>query len=494
MRVSILILLVFCQNPALADEIPVGSPVSEPTFNIARELYGRGKLEYFEYSRLSPLPDSTASQSDLTSLYYHSGFWPRTPVNCVAAGLILQENNYQRTSNINYLKLYPYLRIKFSEKLSSSILYRIDGELDNDSRYSGKSWNGVAGFPELATLDYEADGFHAMFGIERLSWGFANCSNLMFSKSAMPIPQFSFSYRRSFFDFESVTGFLDPLDDQLSQMEHDTSFFTSQQRYISAHSISLKLFSGFSLSLREAVLYGGPGRRLEAAYLFPFIWYHGQQLNSRMNDNTIASIGADYRYDGKAWLYGELLIDDYQAEKKTRGDYEPNELGYLAGFELYDFFMDRSTLALEYSRANNWTFNQSRVHNRYINDNYPIGYVDGPDSDILSWRASWWLTGGLRLSYTGSYRRHGEGRIDSPWTRPWLETDNYSEQFPTGIVERQSKNGLKILTFNKNWLWSNIGLDFTDISNVENIPGRDCRNWDFLIEIGIKIPPFIWGF
>jgi hypothetical protein len=494
MRFTIIILFIISQGAAFADDAPVGSPVSKPIFEISRELYGRGELDYFEYARPALIDNSVSNRSALAELYRGFNLFPDTPEKSAAAGLIVEESNYQKQSNITYLKLFPYVRLNFTPKLSSSILYRIDGELDNDKRYSGKSWNGVAGFPEMATIDYNSNGFNGSFGIERVSWGFAQYSNLMFAESAMPMTRLSLSYRRSFFDFESVTGFLDPLADQLDRMEHDTSFFTSQQRYISAHSISLKLFRGFSVSLREAILYGGPGRRLEAAYLFPFIWYHGQQLNSRMNDNSMASISVDYRYNGKAWLYGEYFIDDYQAENKTRGDNEPNELAYLAGFEFYDFFAKRTALGMEYSRANNWTYNQSRAHNRYINQNYPIGYIDGPDNDRLSWRGSWWLTDAVKLTYTGSYRRRGEGRIDTPWTRPWLDVDNYSEPFPTGVVEKRTENGLEIMAIDKNWLWSNIGLSLADISNVENIPGKDSRNWEFSLEIGIKIPPFIWGF
>ena len=494
MRYSIIIFLVAFFSIAIADNIPPGSPVSRPIFEISREMYGRCAMEYYEYSRPEIRNNVSPYLSFLSQSYSSFQLWPDIPQKSAAAGLILEEVNYQKTSNINFLKLFPYAHLNFTPRFSSSILYRIDGELDNDTRYDGKTWNGIAGFPEQATLDYNSGGFYGSFGIERISWGNANYSNLMFSSSAMPMPMLSFSYRRSFFDFEMVTGFLDPLKDQLDQMENDTAFFTRQQRYISAHSFTLKPLEGFSLSLREAVLYGGPGRRLEVAYLFPFIWYHGQQLNSRMNDNAMAGIAADYRLRGKCWFYGEVLIDDFQADNKTRGDNEPNEIGYLAGAEIYDLIIKWTTLGFEYSRANNWTYNQSRAQNRYINQNFPIGYTDGPDNDRISWRAGKWFTPSLRLTYSGSYRRRGEGRIDTPWTRPWLDVDNYHEQFPTGVVEKRTQNGLDILALNKNRLWGNIGLSFTDISNVNNIPGNDCHNWDFWLEIGVKIPPFIWGF
>ena len=277
-------------------------------------------------------------------------------------------------------------------------------------------------------------------------------------------------------------------------MKADINYFTNQQRYLTGHSLTLRPTKSLSLSFRETVLYGGPGRRFEPVYILPILWYHGTQLNSRMDDNILMSAGADYRFRGKLWLYGEFLVDDYQIEKKTRGDYEPNELAYLGGGELYDIPIKRTSVALEYARVNNWTYNQGRSQNRYINDNFPIGFPTGPDGDIWNWRASWWAVKDIRLSYVGSYRRQGKGRIETPWTRPWLSVDNYSEAFPSGTVERHVVNGLSIMAFDKNRFWGNLAINYSDIINVGNVPGKNRDGWEFAIDIGYELPHLSWGF
>jgi hypothetical protein len=494
----LIIFLILTNSLLWAAEIPVGSPISDPLFSVSRELYGRGFLDRFEYAAIGNVVSEghnafennliikfTTLSEDYTRPYSSPNFRAR---------LNILESNRQQESNSNYVKLFPEINVDFSSKLSADILYRVDGELARDARFDGKAWRGIAGFAERATINYKTDDFEARFGIDRLSWGFARYGNLMFSRQAMPMTMLAFSYRRWIFDFEAATGFLSPPKDQLDRATIDTSFFPNEQRYLSTHSLTIRPVKDLSFSIREVVLYGGPGRRLELAYLFPFIWYHGQQLNSRLNDNTMGSVGVDWRFKGRLWLYGEMLIDDIQVERKTRGDYEPNEIAYLVGTEFYDLPLKGTTLALEYERVGNWTFNQRRATNRYLNSNYPIGFPDGPDVDVLNWRLSYWAGANIRLSYHGLYRRHGIGRIDTPWTEPWLSVDQYSEPFPTGIIERQATNGLEITAFKKNWLWGNFGVNFTDIINVANSPGQTRQSWELSFDIGAKIPPLIWGF
>jgi hypothetical protein len=490
---------IYVNPPVWAGEVPVGSPISEQLFMISRELYGRGILSGLEYADLYYVGDSNfESETPLQQLY-----------DLLSKPFLIDESSPRLSANIwllsksrfggnskSYLKAFPNARMNFGRGFSANILYRIDGELTEDPRYGGKSWKGISGLAENATIEYERESFQAQFGVERVSWGYGNYGNLMFSNQAMPMTVLGFAYHKWFIDFESVIGFLNPLKDQLDQMEGDTSFFTSQQRYLSAHSLTLKPLRDFSLSLREVVLYGGPGRRLEPTYIFPFIWYHGEQLNSRLDDNTMFGLAADYRFSGpgsaKAWLYGEMLIDDYQADSDTRGDYEPNQLGYLGGIEVYDLPVARLNMGLEYARVNNWTFNQARAHNRYINDNYPIGFPDGPDVDLFDWHLTYWPADFIRLSYSGLDRRHGEGRLNSPWSRPWLEIENYSEPFPTGMVEKTIINSLESTFLGGNRIWGNLRLDFTDINNVENNPDADRRYWELWLTIGLNLPPFSW--
>lgn len=496
LRVAALVIL-FCL-PGVADEIPFGLPSSENLFLLSRELYGRGLLDKLEY-HLPPAVTKTGkskSERDLLRLYQNliGDFPDQGEKSRITSRLEIVESNRQKESNSNYVKLFPQVRIDINRNLSSTVIYRIDRELHDDPRYEGKYWRGWAGFAENVTLDLELDRVKFRFGVERVSWGFGGYGNLMFSRQAIPMTVLGFGFRGKNFDFESIVGFLSPVKEELDRMEVDPQYLSDQQRYISAHSLSFTPFRGLSISLREAVVYGGPGRRFEPAYSVPLMWYHGYQLNSRIDDNTLVSMGLDYRHAGKLWAYGELLIDDFQVEKKSRGDYEPDQIGLLIGAEAYNIGLAGSRIGLEYARINNWTYNQARPHNRYINRNHPIGFPDGPDNDILNWEYSWWVSGTVRLSYFGFVQRSGEGLIDANWSAPWLYTDDYSEPFPTGIVMKETASGLGLLAFGKNRLWGKLEVHLADITNAGNVSGRDEKNWEFSVELGYRLPLFGWGF
>jgi len=476
-----------------AAEIPTYIPSSQNLFAVARELYGRKLIDHLEYADPSRKPGAARNDFErkliANYLYLIRDYSNRRNEPTISYGLELVLANRQKKANSSYPKIFPKVRIDPCKNLSATIIYRIDNELTDDARYDGKSWNGWAGFAENATVDFSYDKMKFGFGFERVSWGLGKYGNLLFSRQALPMVVIRFAYISGKLDFESLSGFLSPLGEELVGPIDDPGYFTDQQRYIAAHSLSFKAGGGLSLSVRETVVYGGPGRRFEPAYAFPLIWYHGYQLNSGMDDNTLAAAGFDYRRNGKIWLYGEILVDDFQIEKKTNSDNEPDQLAFLLGGEAYDLGKNGTGIRVEYARINNWVYNQPRSHNRLINRNFPIGFPDGPDNDIVNWECSWWPIGSVRLVYFGAYQRVGEGRIDSPWTAPWLDTDEYSEPFPTGTVQRKVTNGLSVLVMDKKAFWGKMELQLADIRNAGNIPAIKTE-WEFSVEIGCNLPPF----
>jgi hypothetical protein len=65
-----------------------------------------------------------------------------------------------------------------------------------------------------------------------------------------------------------------------------------------------------------------------------------------------ALLGLDLRGrpTSKSEVYGELLIDDFQVEKRTSGDLEPDEVGFLVGSQWADpGGLEGITLGAEYT-------------------------------------------------------------------------------------------------------------------------------------------------
>lgn len=219
---------------------------------------------------------------------------------------------------------------------------------------------------------------------------------------------------------------------------------------------------------------GGKNRQVEAYYLNPLLWYHAAQLNEKRDDNTFFAFDFNLRPKRNVLLYGEFLIDDLQIEKKSQQDEEPNELGYSGGFSILDIFGFKGTeLNMEYMRINNWTFNQKEEYNRYLHRKRSLGNPLGPDTEQFSASLSAWLRRGLKSKITYQRRRCGEGRVDSPWSEPWMLTEgNYEEKFPSGVVETMNNFGITVGYCYANIFRCELSWNYFDLVNYQNIQDR----------------------
>jgi hypothetical protein len=101
-----------------------------------------------------------------------------------------------------------------------------------------------------------------------------------------------------------------------------------------------------------------------------------------------------------------------------------------------------------------------------------LGNPLGPDADNFCVSLSAWLKRGLRSRIAYQLERQGEGRIDSPWSEPWMLTEGeYQEKFPSGVVEKLSYFGLALQYNYANLLrcellWGHF--HFLNYQNVEN--------------------------
>jgi hypothetical protein len=176
--------------------------------------------------------------------------------------------------------------------------------------------------------------------------------------------------------------------------------------------------------------------------LNPLLFFHSVQLNNNSDDNTFLGCDISFYLHNRHKFYGQLLIDDFQIDKKEPGDYEPDEIGYLVGFESISF-PGGIDIGLQYCRIANRTYNQIFERNRYLHDGELLGYPLGPDGDQLLLRLAHWFNYDKKGELELEYRRQGIGNVTDPWTQPWLDSPGqYSEPFPTGTVEKFLRIGL----------------------------------------------------
>ncbi|UCD93885.1 MAG: hypothetical protein JSU69_08945, partial [Candidatus Zixiibacteriota bacterium] len=180
-----------------------------------------------------------------------------------------------------------------------------------------------------------------------------------------------------------------------------------------------------------------------------------------------------YYLNNRHKLYGQLLIDDYQIDDDTPGDNEPNEIGILAGIYSLDF-LGLCVVEAEYLRIANRTYNQQMARTRYENRGALIGHGFGPDGDRLSLSFAKWYEFSHRMSLNLVYQRKGEGRYDNEWTSPWDDVEgDYSEPFPTGVVEKTLKADIRLAGFFKRLIFYDLRAGLEDVSDFGHVADDD---------------------
>ncbi len=383
----------------------------------------------------------------------------------------LENSRFLSRSKTNlYESFLPFIQADVGDKFSLLCRYSIDEGLAKDSLYTGKIWRGFAGDAVQAYLSFKLPYFNLFLGRDNLFWGQSRLSSLILSPDSPPMDMLRIEGKWGFFKMTSFFTKLDPVE------YSDSTGANTARRYLSAHRLSFRIKEFAQIGFSETVVYGGKNRQFELYYLNPLLWLHGAQLNEGEDDNTFLGFDFNFAPLRKTILYGELLIDDLQIEKKTSSDKEPSEIAYSLGLKTADLLgLPGTELSLEYLRISNWTYNQKYPWNRYTYKHKMIGNPLGPDADNIYISFAGYLRKNLEGKLSFEQTRKGEGKINSSWSEPWLSPD-YQAEFPSGTVEKGNTFGFS-LTYNyRNLLRASLSSDFSKISNVGNILGKDERS------------------
>ena len=426
---------------------------------------------------LSDEPDKRDMLSRLKKkfLSFLSGETADEPILTVGGTMDLSMKTGEST------KLYPLARTYIAAELPFDMSFvnvmALDPYATESSNYIGNKWRGLSGYTEQAYMLWRPSFLRNKSIETRIIAGRCYLANgpgrkggLLFSSTYRPMDQARFEFSAKRFAFQSMTAKLDPMN--------------GSNRYLSMHRLTL-FFQNLQVAVNEVSLYNGVNRNVEWAYLNPFVFYHGEQMNGpNLDCNTLGSV--DFYYAGKKWgLYGELLIDDIQLDKKEPGDLEPNEIGGLLGIDIADpFGIAGMYIGCEYAAITNRTYKTTNAAEYFVHRNAPIGYSLGSDLDrwnlnVKKTIGKWQAIGELDVL------RKGEGEMDLAFDEPWMNytvKEGYSESFPTGIVENTVDVGLELRYFPDYDRYCFIAMNYRNISNVDHGSWNDK---DFILTAGI---------
>ncbi len=360
---------------------------------------------------------------------------------------------------------------------SAVSFFTLDRAKALDPGYSGKKYRGLAGNVETSLLIFHKNRFTASLGRTRLFWG-PQRVNLLVSETAEPMDLLSAGYSQGRFSFNFIFARLDGSSpDAVDSIRFPDATF-NDNRYLAGHRLDIKVHKRVRIGLFETVLYGGEGRPPELYYLNPLQFFHSAQLNEDEDDNTI--LGGDFTalLGRGISVYGQVLVDDFQIDDASRGDNEPNEIGLMLGvFKTGSIGTLIPDIKAEYVHITNRTYHQREPRNRYLFRDKLIGHPLGPDADSLSVKFRFWPNEKFFAEIELAYRRHGEGSIYNSWDEPWTAVADYTEPFPTGVIEKAKLAAIRMqgyvpfTDYTRKHLYISLDAGIGDIENFGNIDG-----------------------
>jgi len=445
-------LLFVCENLQAGDFF---IPVEIPEYRIFNDYLQRDEFENRSvrfYSQLTPHSDRNLFPNSMIFGKTKPGRFQLSPFLIIADDF--RASKYARGSGLESIRAGFLALAQRSITVYASFL--LDESMAKNPDYTGKKWRGLAGEVESAMAVYKGRAFQIIAGRFGSSWG-PSRQSLILSETARPMD--GIQIRSQWGKFVFIY--------QFAKLSRTGTFSDNQSgfdnRYFAGHRIAFKANDNLYFSLFETIIYGGPGRSIELAYLNPLMFFHAFQLNENYDDNTFLGFDFTCYLNKRHKFYGQFLVDDFQVDDKTRGDNEPDEIGLLLGIHSINLF-NLFDAKVEYLRIANRTYNQIYDRNRYENRGELIGHPFGPDGDRYSISFCKWFGNNKKALLNLIYQRKGEGRYDDIWTAPWEDVDNYSEPFLTGIVEKSFITSIAFTGYIKPHLFIDAasGINFID--------------------------------
>jgi hypothetical protein len=336
----------------------------------------------------------------------------------------------------------------------------VDTRLKFDPDYFGKKDRFIAGRNAEAYLDAQWRFGGIFFGSLDRNWGPPMLQGLLLSASPYSYDHLVLALGTSRVQLQGLFTQLDDLPDTIGRPSH---------RYFVAHRLLVRPSQKTTLALWEGSISAGPGRTLEP--WFANILNLALLVEWDQNVSVNSMLGVDFESRlGTVKLFGELLADDFQVDRRAQTDSEPPQYGLTLGAQT----------AL---RGISWTVFYTRVANlTYRTDNPPealerrfVGLARSfADYDQLTLTASALATPGLLLSPEATLVRQGEGDFRLPY--PPASAFRATPTFLSGVVERTARVALGASWTLRAWsLVGNGGVHF--VRNAGHVVGATDTRW-----------------
>jgi hypothetical protein len=216
----------------------------------------------------------------------------------------------------------------------------------------------------------------------------------------------SFSHIHAALLSEAVLG-----TDPAHARDSSGPFANIPSKYVALHLLSVGPFAGIRVSLGESVVYHGRG--FEIGYLNPFVFMKSQEQYLRDRDNGNMYLALSVAPTERAFLEGELMIDDYRFSKVGEG-FIGNKVAWRLGAKATAFPVAAVDLGASFTRLEPYIFTHFNTLNSYTQDRTPLaaGGLE-PNSYLFEPRLSLQVAPNFQIRLIGGFGEHGANIVDS---------------------------------------------------------------------------------
>lgn len=219
--------------------------------------------------------------------------------------------------------------------------------------------------------------FDLKMGNDRVAWGYADTSGLLFSGSGSPFLHLKLDKALGKLNYSFVYG-------RLIGDAYD------ERRMVYAKHIAYSPAPWLSLGFSDAVI--TVDRNFVLMYWFPFVPFYFTEHYLGDQDNRIMSFDGMVHFRKRFSLYGELFLDDISnLLAVVTNDSWGDKWGALVGLKAHDPlpFLPASMIRAELLQTEPWVYTTSSrpdqaAHNYPVHFGSPLGTCLGPHSRMLT--------------------------------------------------------------------------------------------------------------
>ncbi len=383
-------------------------------------------------------------------------------------------------------EIHPYIMATVGQHLTLYANYKIFNHPAAD--YIGKRFRNLTAYEEQGYLYFHSRYVGLKIGRDYLQTGPGRSGQLLLSDNSRPFDQYQvrLGSKNIYLKFYGI---------QLNRrrVPGSDSTYGGQiaRRFINGHGLYFNIKDKYFFNVNELILYGGPNENWQFALMNPINLYYAATANGPfVAGNSFYDLNFDLYLPYRLNVYGDLLIDDFQVDKKEPGDLEPNEIGLLIGGNWNDpLHWPLSRINLEYVQIRNRTYNAPVFDwEKFLHRNEVIGYYLG--NDLKAWYGSvekWW-SAKLRTRWFVQRILKGEGSVRGEFNKDYLNytvEEGYDEPFPWGVVEKHWRLGAQGFMYLNRFAQIHGSVSYEWVENYGHITGKKKNGWDFEVKMWV---------